>query len=83
MQKSIMVVVDRFFKYVICIVTPTLSLEITVELLYKFFVKSVGVLLDIMGDQDTRFTSWFFIVLFNMMGTELNSKLQIIHKQID
>ena len=71
-KASIMVVVDRFSKYGICIAAPTLcSSEIAVELFYKHVVKNFGVPLDIVSDRDARFTDRVWTSLFNMMGTDL------------
>ena len=82
-KASIMVVVDRFSKYSVCIAAPELcSSEVAADLFYKYVVKYFGVPADIVSDRDTRFTLWFWTTLFNIFGTEL--KLSISnHPQTD
>ena len=71
-KASIMVVVDRFLKYSVIIVAPELcSYQIAVDLFYKYVVKYFGVPADIVSDRDTRFTSRFWTIFFNMMEIEL------------
>ena len=65
---SVLVVVERFSKYAIFIPAPN-----ECEAAHIFFsnvVKHFGMLEDIVSDQDTRFTSRLWVVLFMMWGTE-------------
>ena len=65
-KTSIMVVVDRFSKYSVCIAAPELcSSEVAADLFYKYMVKYFGVPADIVSDRDTMFTCRFFSALFN------------------
>ena len=67
----VLVVVDRFSKYTVFI---SASSECLAEEVARIFVSNVvkhfGMLDDIVSDQDTRFTSRFWIELFKMWGTE-------------
>ena len=68
---SILVMVDRSSKYFVF--TPTLSECPAKEAAWIFFsnvVKHFGMLEDIVSDQDTRFTSKFWVELFNMWSIE-------------
>lgn len=71
-KASIMVVVDKFTKYSIFIVAPTLcSSEVAADLSYKNAFKFCGIPATIISDRDTRFTGRFWTTLFNMIGTDL------------
>lgn len=69
---SVMVVVDRFSKYVVFIVIPiSCPLDVAIELFYKHVVKHFGMPKDIISDWDARFTRQFWIILSNIIGTDL------------
>ena len=69
--ESILVVIDRFSKYVVFI--PASSECPAKEAARNFFsnvVKHFGMPEDIVSNRDTRFTSKFWVGLFKMWGTE-------------
>lgn len=71
-MSSLMVVVDRFTKYFVFIQTPaTCPAEQAATLIIHYVVKHFGVLQDMVRDHGTWFLSWFWTVLFSLMGTEL------------
>lgn len=66
---TIVVVVDRFSKYVTSIPTPKqCSAEDTAKLLFKHVVKYWGLLKSIISDCDKRFTGRLWTELFKLMG---------------
>ena len=68
----ILVVVDKFLKYVIFIAAlHPCTAEQTTELFFWNMVKYFGLLEEIISDHDTRFTSRFWTTLFGMLGLEL------------
>ena len=70
---SIIVVVDRFFKYATFIATPTdCTTEETTRLFLKHVVKYWGLPKYIISDCDLRFTGKFETELFKLMGSELH-----------
>jgi len=81
--KSIMVVIDQFSKYAVFVAAPSACLAETVaKLFHSRIVKYFGLPEDIISDRDTRFTDWFWTVLFNLMGSELKFSTAI-HPQTD
>ncbi|KAE8716635.1 Protein NRT1/ PTR FAMILY 3.1 [Hibiscus syriacus] len=80
---SIMVVVDRFSKYVTFIpeskVCPAVE---AARLFLKHVVKYWGMPKTIISDRDTRFTGRFWTELFKLMGSSLNFSTAI-HPQTD
>ncbi|KAK3008977.1 hypothetical protein RJ639_015387 [Escallonia herrerae] len=70
---TILVVVDRFSKYVSFIATPKYcSAEDTAQLFFKYVVKYWGVPQDIVSDRDSRFTGNFWTELFKLFGSQLS-----------
>ena len=68
---SVLVVVDRFSKYVVFI--PALSecpAEEAARIFFSNVMKHFGMPKDIVSDRDTRFTSRFWVELFKIWGTE-------------
>ena len=45
--------------------------EVATDLFYKNVMKYFGLPKDIVSDRDSQFTSWFWTVLFRLMGSEL------------
>ncbi|XP_075095122.1 uncharacterized protein LOC142173432 [Nicotiana tabacum] len=79
---SIMVVVDRFSKYVIFIAAPTeCPSKVVVELFFKIMVKYFGMPKDVISDRDARFTGRFLTYLFNLMATEMSPFEIVLGKQ--
>ncbi|KAK4843383.1 hypothetical protein QYF36_007400 [Acer negundo] len=75
-MRSVLVVVERFFKYTIFIAAPNVCpIEKEAELFFKNVVKHFGVPVDIVNDRDARFTGKFWTYLFNLMGSELKSSI--------
>jgi len=71
-MNTIMVVVDRFTKYVVFVAAPTVcTTEVAAKLFYHNVVKYFGVPSDIVSDRDVLFTCRLWTTLFNMMGTRL------------
>lgn len=69
---GIMVVVDRFSKYVVFVPTKIpCGAERTAELFFKNIVKYWGMPLSIVSDRDPRFIGRFWTTLFKLVGTEL------------
>ncbi|KAE8729020.1 hypothetical protein F3Y22_tig00004013pilonHSYRG00176 [Hibiscus syriacus] len=80
---SIMVVVDRFFKYGTFIpASKVCPAEEAARLFLKYVVKYLGVPKMIISDQDTRFTGRFCKELFKLMGSSLNFS-KSVHPQTD
>lgn len=70
--RTIIVVVDRVFKYGTFIPSPKeCSAEETARLFFKHVVKHCGLLRVIVSDHDMRFTGIFWTGMFNLMGLEL------------
>ena len=68
---SILVVVDRFSKYVVFIPAPSeCPIEEAARIFFNNVVKYFGMFEDIVSDQDTRFTSRFWVELIKMWGIE-------------
>jgi hypothetical protein len=68
----VMVIVDRFSKYVVFVATPSVcTTEVAAGLFYKYVVKYFGVPSDVVSDRDVRFTGRFWTVLFGLIGTRL------------
>jgi hypothetical protein len=71
-MNAVMVVMDRFSKYVVFIAAPSVcTAEVAARMFYRNVVKYFGVPTDIVSDRDARFTGRFWTALFNMMGTQL------------
>ena len=69
--RSVLVVVDRFSKYVVFIpATGECPVEEAARIFFSNVVKHFGMPKDIVSDRDTRFTSRFWVELFKMWGTE-------------
>ena len=69
---GIMVVVDRFSKYVVFVPTKIpCGAERIAELFFKNMVRYWGMPLSIVSDRDPRFTGRFWTTLFKLVGTEL------------
>ena len=80
---SIMVVVDRFSKYVVFMAAPgTCPMEEAAKLFHNHMVKYFGLVEDIVSDHYTRFIGQFWMVLFNLMGSELRFST-VNHPQTD
>ena len=72
--KSVFVVVDRFSKCVVFIPAPNACpAEEAAKLFFSSVVKHFGLPKDIVSDRDTRFTGKFWVELFKLLGSELNS----------
>lgn len=81
--KSIFMVVDRFSKYVIFIPSPhACPMEEVVRLFFNHVVKCFRMPKDIVSDYDARFTGWFQIKLFKLLGWELKFSIEN-HPQTD
>jgi len=69
---KILVMVDRFSKYVIFVTTKIpCSTEGVAKLFFKNIVKYWGLPLNIVSDMDARFMSDFWTTLFKIMGMKL------------
>ena len=69
--KSVLVVVDRFSKYVVFIPAPSkCSAEEATRIFFSNVMKHFGMHKDIVSDRDTQFPGRFFVKLFKMWGTE-------------
>ena len=69
--ESVLVVVNRFSKYVVFIPAPSECLtEEATRIFFSNVVKHFGMPEDIVSDRDTRFTGRFWVELFKMWGTE-------------
>ena len=80
---SVLVVVDRFSKYVVFIPAPSkCPVEEAMRIFISNVVKHFGMPEDIMSDRDTWFTSRFWVEMFNMWGTECKF-YTANHPQID
>jgi len=79
-----LVVVDRYFKYITFIPAPKeYSAEQAARLFFKHVVKYWGLPRSIVvSDRDTRFTGRFWMELFKLMGSELNFSTSF-HPQSD
>jgi len=68
---TVIVIVDRFSKYVVYVATPSVcTVEVAVGLFYKHVVKYFGVSSNVVSDRDVRFTRLFW-TMFGLMGTRL------------
>ena len=68
---SVLVVVNRFPKYVVFIPTPgECPTEEVARIFFSNVVKHFGMVEDIVSDRDMRFTGRFWVELFKMWGTE-------------
>ncbi|CAM8878010.1 unnamed protein product [Rhodiola kirilowii] len=80
---SIIVVIDRFSKYVTFVAASSeCSAEETARLFLANVVKLWDVPKDIVSDRDPRFTGRFWTELFRMLGTELSFSTSF-HPQSD
>jgi hypothetical protein len=79
---EILVMVDRFSKYVVFIVTKMPCSVEEVKLFFKHIVKYWGLPLNIVSDRDARFTSKFWTTLFKLVGMKL-LKSSSYHPQTD
>ncbi|KAE8705397.1 cytochrome P450 78A7-like [Hibiscus syriacus] len=80
---SIMVVIDRFYKYGTFIpASKVCPAEEAARLFLKHVVKYWGVPKTIISDRDTRFTGRFWKELFKLMGSSLNFSTSV-HPQTD
>lgn len=71
--RCILVVVDRFSKYVTFVPTGlTCTAEDTAQLFLKHVVKYWGLPENIVSDRDARFTGKFWKELFKLLGSKLN-----------
>ena len=69
----IIVVVDRFSKYGVFVLTPKdCSAEQTAQRFFKNVVKYWGLPKTIISDRDSRFMGKFWMELFRIMGSDLN-----------
>ena len=67
---SVLVVVDRFFKYTVFIPAPSeCRAEEATRILFNNVVKHFGMLEDIVSDRNTWFIGKFWVELFKMSGT--------------
>ena len=74
--ETILVIIDRFSKYVTFIPTTKLyTAELTTQLFFKYIVKLWGVPTSIASDRDGRFIDTFWTELFTFLGTSLNVSL--------
>ena len=56
-MNTVMVIVNRFSKYVVFMATPAVcTAEVIAGLFYKHVVKYFGVSSDVVSDRDVRFT---------------------------
>jgi len=79
----ILVMVDRFSKYVFFVATKMpCSTEEVVKLFLKNIVKYWGLPLNIVSDRDARFMSKFWTTLFKLVGMKL-LKSSTYHPQTD
>ena len=70
---AIMVVVDKLTKYAHFIPTvSTLTATQTATLFFREIVRHHGLPATIISDRDTRFTSFFWRALWNLLGTSFN-----------
>lgn len=68
----ILVVVEKFSKYVVFIATlSSCPSKVAVKLFYKNLVKNFKIPIDIVSNRNKRFTGRFWSSLFNMIGTNL------------
>ena len=68
---SVLVVVDRFFKYAVFILASSeCSAEEAARIFFSNVVKHFGMSEDIVSDRDTRFTCMFWVELFKIWGTK-------------
>ena len=82
-MESILVIIDRFSKYVTFIATrKSCSAEVTTQLFFRHVVKLWGIATSIVSDRDPRFTRTFWTELFKLLGSNLNVSSSY-HPQID
>ena len=80
---TIVVVVDRFSKYVTFIPTPKeCSAEDTTKLFFKHVVKYWGLLKSIISDCDKRFTGRLWTELLKLMGMSEHFALQALTRRL-
>ena len=80
---SIIVIVDRFSKYMTFITTPTDCItEETKKLFLKHVVKYWGLPKYIISDRDPLFTRKFWTQLFKLMSWELHFSTTFTHRQM-
>lgn len=80
---TVMVVVDRFTKYVVFAVTLSVCMaEVAAGLFYCNVMKYFWIPSDIVSDHNVRFTGRFWTMLFGLMGTRLKF-LTANHPQTD
>ena len=81
--ESVLVVVDRFSKYVVFIPAPSeCPADEAARIFFSNVVKHFGMPEDIVSDRDTRFTGRFWVELFKMWGTECKFST-VNHPQTD
>ena len=81
--KSIFVVIDRFSKYSVFMVTPeACPIEEAANLFFSHVVKHLGLPKDIVSDRDARFIRRFWVKLFKILGSELKFSIAN-HPQTD
>ena len=69
--RSILVVVDRFSKYAVFILTPhECAAKEVGRLFFNDVAKYFGILEDIVSDKDSRFTGKSWVDLFKMIGAK-------------
>lgn len=70
---TIIMVIDRFFKYATFITTPKdYTAEETAQLFFKHIVKYWGLPQSIINDQYSQFTKQFWMKLFKLIGSTLH-----------
>ena len=81
--ETILVIIDRFSKYVTFIPTTKLcSTKLMAQLFFKYIVKLWGVPTSIVSDRDDRFIGTFWTKIFTFLGTSLNVSSSY-HRQTD
>lgn len=69
---TVMVIVDRFLKYDVFVVAPSVyTVEVVAGLFFKHMVRYFGVPSDVVSSSDVRFTQRFWIVMFRLVGKRL------------
>jgi len=69
---TVMVIVDRFLKYDVFVVAPSVcTVDVVAGLFFKHMVRYFGVPSDVVSSCDVRFTQRFWIVLFRLVGKRL------------
>ena len=81
--KSIFIVVDKFSKYAVFIPAPNACPEEeATKLFFSNVVKHFGLPRDTVSDRDARFTGWFWVELFKLLGSKLKFSIAN-HPQTD